>query len=184
MPWNIDSDYSISERRTIINDCVQDIFDQYQNDWLQSINNVNAARGAGGNKLRTYKLFKTTYETEPYVSTNIIQRKYRSAFAKFRCGVAPLKKKIGRYQGLLPHERYCFNCLNLIEDEFHVLMVCYLYDSVRQDLFSNIQSVIPDFSSYNDHDKFCHIMSNKDIVKYSAKACHDILAIRTNTLYK
>jgi hypothetical protein len=42
-----------------------------------------------GNKLRIYKLFKEVFETEMYLSKNIPSR-YRSALAKFRCGVAPL----------------------------------------------------------------------------------------------
>jgi hypothetical protein len=43
-----------------------------------------------GNELRTYKWFKEVFETEMYLSKNIPSR-YRSAFAKFRCGVALLR---------------------------------------------------------------------------------------------
>jgi hypothetical protein len=43
-----------------------------------------------GNTLRTYELFKEVFETEMYLSKNISSR-YRSAFAKLRCGVAPLR---------------------------------------------------------------------------------------------
>jgi hypothetical protein len=50
-----------------------------------------------GNKLRTYKLFKEVFETEMYLSKNIPSR-YRSAFAKFRCGVAPLRIETGCYE--------------------------------------------------------------------------------------
>jgi hypothetical protein len=42
------------------------------------------------------KLFKEVFETEMYLSKNISSR-YRSAFAKFRCGVAPLRIETGRY---------------------------------------------------------------------------------------
>ena len=52
-----------------------------------------AVRGEahGGNKLRTYKTFKNTYITEPYVHI-ITQKKFRSAYANFRCGVAPIRR--------------------------------------------------------------------------------------------
>ena len=51
-----------------------------------------AMRGinACGNKLRTYRKLKHSYSTEPYVKS-ITSKKYRSAYAKFRCRVAPLK---------------------------------------------------------------------------------------------
>ena len=45
---------------------------------------------AGGNTLRTYRTFKENYGEEQYVRI-IAQKKYRSAYAKFRCGVAPIK---------------------------------------------------------------------------------------------
>ena len=57
-----------------------------------------------GNKLRTYKLFKTSYFTEQYLLQNIPIR-YRSAYAKFRCGVAPLRIETGRYERLELNER-------------------------------------------------------------------------------
>ena len=50
-------------------------------------------------KLRTYRLFKNEYGKENYLLKNI-PGKYKSAFAKFRCGVAPLKIETGRYEGI------------------------------------------------------------------------------------
>ena len=50
----------------------------------------------GGNKLRIYRTFKNELITEPYLSI-IVHKKYISAYAKFRCGVAPLKIETGRY---------------------------------------------------------------------------------------
>ena len=57
-----------------------------------------AVRGpeAGSNKLRTYRKFKQHYTTEPYVNINIA-KKHRSDYAKFRCGVAPIKIVTCRY---------------------------------------------------------------------------------------
>ena len=50
---------------------------------------MNLQGEAGGNKLRTYRRFKESYSTELYVKI-ITQKKYRSAYSKFRCGVAPI----------------------------------------------------------------------------------------------
>ena len=57
---------------------------------------VVRGREEGGNKLRTYRKFQKEYATEQYVSV-INQKKYRSAYAKFRCGVAPIKIETCRY---------------------------------------------------------------------------------------
>jgi hypothetical protein len=63
------------------------------------LNSVTGLSGRDGNKLRTYRLFKTEYETELY-RTLIMLPCHRTAFSKFRCSVAPLRIETGRYEGL------------------------------------------------------------------------------------
>ena len=74
------------------------------------------------NKLRTYKTFKHDFITEPYVCI-ITQKKYRSAYAKFRCGVAPILIEKSRYGAnrVPPETGLCMQC-SRIEDEFHVII--------------------------------------------------------------
>ena len=61
----------------------------YEKCWKDKLNAefARAGQDAGGNKLRTYRRFKESYTIEQYVEI-VIQKKYRSAYAKFRCGVA------------------------------------------------------------------------------------------------
>ena len=40
-------------------------------------------------------------------------------FAKFRCGVAPLRLETGRYERLSQEQRTCFYCTDCIESEEH-----------------------------------------------------------------
>jgi hypothetical protein len=80
-------------------------------------------------------LFKDVFETEMYLSKNIPSR-YRSAFAKFRCGVAFLRIEAGRYENKNVNERVCFICHDQIEDEKHVLLDCPLYADLRESLFN------------------------------------------------
>ena len=91
-----------------------------------------------GNKLRTYKLFKEVFETEMHLSKNISTR-YISAFAKFMCGVAPLRIEIGRYENTNVNERVCFICHDQIEGEKHVLLYCPLYADLRERLFNEVK---------------------------------------------
>ena len=78
------------------------------------------------------------FMTEPYVCI-VAQKKYQSAYAKFRCGVAPIKIETGRYGAnrVPPEERLCMQC-SRIEDEFHVIMQCPLYDDVGPSCLDSI----------------------------------------------
>ena len=93
----------------------------------------------------TYRRVKHNYATEPYVKI-IIQKKYRSAYEKFRCGVAPIKLETGHFgQKRLPvDQRLCESC-GVVQDEYHVLMDCEMYRDIRHNLFNEITTVQLDF---------------------------------------
>ena len=101
------------------------LFDKYKVNWQNRMFSQKV-----GNKLRTCKLFKEIFETES---------RYRSAFAKFRCGVAPLRIETGRYENKNVNERVCFICHEQIEDEKHVLLNCPLYANLRERLFNEVK---------------------------------------------
>ena len=86
------------------------LFDKYKVNWQNRMFSQKI-----GNKLRTYKLLKEVFETEMYLSKNIPSR-YRSAFAKIRCGVALLRIETCRYESKNVNERVCFICHDRIED--------------------------------------------------------------------
>jgi hypothetical protein len=50
-----------------------------------------------------------------------IPGKYKSAFAKFRCGVAPLKIETGRYECILTENIICF--LSLVRLLAHIVLL-------------------------------------------------------------
>ncbi len=155
----------------------------FSNIWSTKINRDSAVRGEGRNKLRTYRTFKTVFETEPYVSA-LISRKDRQALAKFHSGTAPLRLETGRYIGEHEHERICRLCsLNEIESEEHVLIRCTLYHEVRSELYDAIATIINDFDILSDNEKLSLILSSKEIVNITAKTCRRILDIRSQTLY-
>ena len=66
----------------------------------------------GGNKLRKYALFKTVFEAEMYCK-KLLPLCHRAAFAKFRCGVAPLPIETGRFENKPLEERKCPFCDNM-----------------------------------------------------------------------
>ena len=65
-------------------------------------------------------------------------RAHRCSYVRFRCGVAPLYLESGKYEGLAESERVCFNCEGAVENEEHVLLVCSLYDDLRQTLLQTM----------------------------------------------
>ena len=102
--------------------------------WHKELNRKSNCSKTGGNKLRTYKLFKQSYETEHYCNL-ILPRNHRSAFSRFRCGVAPIRLEKGRYERLPEAESVCPFCNSEIENEIHVMLNCPLYDDIRYNLF-------------------------------------------------
>jgi hypothetical protein len=150
--------------------------------WKQTVNRVDSVRGNGCNKLRSYRLIKSHFVTEHYVKEPLPFH-FRSAMAKFRCGVAPIRLETGRYENLNVHDRTCFNCLNCIEDEEHVLLKCPLYTSIREELYTQSRRVFNGFDNLSDKEKFCILFTDVNIVKYTAKACFNILKERKILLY-
>ena len=160
------------------------LHDLYEQKWQTKLNTDIAVREpeAGGNKLRTYRKFKQHYRTEPYVNI-IIAKKHRSAYAKFRCGVAPIKIETCRY-GLnrLPVEqRVCEEC-QVVEDECHVIMHCTLYTDIRDQLFIEICDITSHFQTLTPDHQFLMIMSDPQYYRCASRAMCNILNRRRCTM--
>ena len=151
----------------------QSVFSIYINNWSDRINRVNGKNGKGGNKLRFYNLFKQSYETESYCKM-ILPLNHRSAFSKFRCGVAPIRLETGRYEGLKVEERLCPFC-NVVEDEIHVFLKCPVYNDLRSNLFDSAFRLDENFLNLTDVLKCIFLFSNDRIIRCCAKTCYLIL---------
>ena len=156
------------------------LWEHNQSRWLEGVTRPGAIRGAGRNKLRTYCTFKREWETEEYMRS-VTTRSHRSALAKFRCGVAPLRLETGRYErGRIPvEERICLLCdCNEVESEAHVILKCPLYRDLRVELFATAEDVNVLFNELLDNEKVSFLLSNTNIVKKTARVLHSILQRR------
>ena len=82
-------------------------------------------------KLRTYNTFKSLLEPEKYLTLNC-SSKFVQSFARFRCSSLPLALEKGRHQGIDRQHRFCTLCkLGDVEDEYHFLLICPLYNTLR-----------------------------------------------------
>ena len=127
---------------------------------------------------------KHNYATEPYVKI-IIQKKYRSAYAKFRCRVAPIKLETVRYgQNRIPiDQRLCESC-GVVEDEYHVLIECNMYKDIRHNLFNEITTVELDFREQSIDTQFLQILSNSRYSRSVSKAIHLMLNKRHDVMLR
>ena len=82
---NLGSLYNKTQRKSVIETLQNVLFAEYKAEWKNKVvSNFSISRNNGGNKLRTYKLFKSVYETEQYVKIHTMSRARRSSLAKFR----------------------------------------------------------------------------------------------------
>ena len=120
--------------KNIENEC----FEKFKEEWYDKIMSDDK------NKLRTYRIFKNVYGVENYLIFNIPGR-YRSALAKLRCGVAPIRIETGRYENIDIENRLCFNCNDDVEDEKHFLLNCPVYSDIRNVIFNHASIVDENF---------------------------------------
>ena len=147
------------------------------------MNQITGVRGIGRNKLRIYMLSKTEFKTELYCKF-VLPMNHRSAFAKFICGIAPLKQATGRFEGISEIDRICPFCSDSIEDECHVLFKCTTYKDIREELTLKDLSIDANFNTFDDCDKMKFIFSNEEMIRICAKTCFKLIKKRTHILYK
>ena len=153
--------------------------------WKDEINRDIGPSGRSRNKLRNYRLFKQDYMLENYVNARI-PLKHRSALAKFRCGVAPLRLELADTKMFLKTYVNAQFVKNGIENETHVLFHCNAYNSLRTELYAKACNVNVAFNNLIvcDQDKLILVLSNDNMLQISANTCYLILNTRNHLLYR
>lgn len=119
-----------------------------------------------GNKLRSYRTYKNTFQREEYLKLN--SKQLRGEFARLRLSAHDLQIERGRYvkgdKRKEPEERLCTCCtLDECENEYHFAMICPLYNDLRNMLFTKIENAYPLFKEYSNKQKFIWLMSTLDL---------------------
>ena len=92
-----------------------------------------------GNKLRTYRLYKSNLIAEDYVKINMKQS-HRRSIAKFRSGSLKKTKNKKTTTNVPLNNRICNLCTdNVIEDEVHFILCCDFCSDVRRPLLPKVQ---------------------------------------------
>ena len=158
------------------------VCEYFSQKWYDNISSPVGSAGIGRNKLRTYATFKSSLLTETYVRV-VSNRKHRSAMAKFRMEVAPIRLETSRYEGLSVEDRLCPLCELEPESEEHVLLKCVYYCDIRDYLLNMLNESNINFEDLLPGDKLTVILSHPMFVKDCAKTCHEILQKRRILLY-
>ena len=140
----------------------------YKQFWKNSLFN-DIRPGNMGNKLRTYRLFKTVYECEPYLYT-VSDYKTRQCLSKLRISNHRLKIETGRFNNTPVEQRKCNEC-DKIEDELHFLTECKRFNDERNILYEVILKTCENFAELSHKDKMIYMMStcNKDVINKLGK---------------
>ena len=83
---------------------------------------------------------------------------YRSALAKFRCEVGPIRLETGRYDRLSVNERICPICQTAVENEIHVLLYCQAYKEIRETVFKKACDIDNGFFNMSDSSKLSFLL--------------------------
>ena len=137
--------------------------DQYQQQWLRDL--------ATSRKLRTYHLFKTRLEFEPYLN---LPRHIRIQLARLPSSSHSLRIETGRYSLPKPtplEERLCPRCSE-IEDETHFLITCRLWRGYYRDELFNC------YRSLNSSFPHMHELYRQANIYFALKECSYHLAHR------
>ena len=72
--------------------------------------------------------------------------------------------EIGRYKNLETEERLCKLCIALkIEDEYHFLIDCPIYNNSRKICYQKISELCSNFNNMSDKTKFYYLFTKEDI---------------------
>ena len=127
-------------------------------------------------KMRTYIKFKTVNKLEDYlIHTNDLNNRF--SISKLRLSSHNLRIETGRYDKLEVERRLCENCKQ-VDDEFHFIINCSLYNNERNVLFNSISNIDRSFKNADTNDKFYTILKAKqnicENVGIFARNCHKV----------
>ena len=166
--------------KRFITKLISNEFEQY---WRNTILSQDGSSNKGGNKLRSYSLYKTPFHVEPYLQMQ--DRSARRTLAKFRCSDHSLEIEVGRHKGIPEKDRICRRCsLNCIENEEHFLLTCNAYDEPRNKLLLLFRQLVPNFRNLVLRQKFMFMMSNENLglIKEIATFLEIAFKLREQTL--
>ena len=101
----------------------------------------------------------------------------RVSLTKFRLSNHRLMIETGRHQRIDKNLRFCPFCPRKIEDEFHFLLECQIFRTIRDEVFAKAERDLGSFSRLRKSEKFITLLSNP-AVSHTANYIFRAFAIR------
>ena len=134
----------------------------YRDQFIQrrhaNLEREHSLTGQGGNKLRSYRLFKKEFGMEP----NITSAALRVSMTRLRVGCHSLEIERGRYhkpRSVPVSQRLCHKSKS-VEDEKHFLCECSKYVNLRNYLEQVIQAIFPGYKWLSSEQKFVYLLAS------------------------
>ena len=132
--------------------------------WNEQLWNDNRTCQNGGNKLRTYRIFKTVFAWEFYLS-RITVRCHLIAMARFRTSCHSLAIETGRHHKppIPPEQRLCLYCNSgKVDDEVHFLIECDHLQYYRGKLYETAVYYNAQFINMSHTEKMCYLFETSN----------------------
>ena len=160
-------------------ECKESVANRFIDTWMEQVKNTHS-----NPIFRTYCNFKHNFGTEIYLDA-IKNHKYRVTMSQLRTSSHTLAIEYGRYTRpeTKIEDRNCSIC-HVLEDERHFVMDCTINQPERENLFSKLARLVPNYTHMNDDEKFLFPMCNKDpqILTWVGKSIHKSLKDRAEHL--
>ena len=151
--------------------CEESLKKAYDIKWIEIISNKP--------KLRSFKKWKESFGTEPYVKLNLVRNK-RSILAQIRSGTLPLKIETWRFVGIKYEDRLCNLCQDgAVETETRFMLKCKHYDKERKYFLAKVNIKAENYNEEN----LLKLMF-QSFPRQFAKFCSTIMMLRNETEYK
>ena len=139
--------------------CKRNVRSNFINNWNNELHNLSK-----NPILRTYTIFKSSFELEPYLKL-VKEYKYRVAIARLRSSSHTLAIERCCYERPKPpiEQRLCILC-NTVEDEIHFVTQCAVNQAERSVLEANVSKLYPSFSFIDNYQKFVFLMKTNDAI--------------------
>ncbi len=134
----------------------------------------------------TYKYFKNMFSIEPYLKC-IEDRYIRKGLTLFSISAHGLQVETGRYKRIDEENRTCLICNSEeIEDEFHFIMECPEYRSLRKEYLYPIMLELNNEHQLNDREIFLQILTTKhcDFIVNIAEFIQQAMVKRNSRVFK
>ena len=153
----------------------------FSNLWKQEVNLAKIGNdGLDHNTLRMYRTLKSSFTIEPYIQ-QVLNRNQRAAITRIRTSAHTLGVEQGRYtKPATPlNERLCKYCCkdtdkesfinnvtdkeSFIDDEFHFLITCKVFNTKRNCLFGKVSAFDKHFNNLTAQQKMATLLCPSNI---------------------